>query len=94
MYGFIYILSSASYHFSNLADIPLNYIKNCLNKYNLKINVNKCSYTMIKYGKNITHIPRIKIGGEIIKYSNGIKYLGIIIDKNFSFYTSFKYLKI
>lgn len=81
----ILLCASASFHFKSLSEIPLIIINTWLKKYNLNINISKCVFIMLKCGKNISHIPRIKIGNEYIKYCSEIKYLGIIIDKNFNF---------
>lgn len=48
---------------------------------------------MMNRRKKITHFPRMNIGRANIKYQNELKYLGIIIDKNFPFLPHVNYLQ-
>lgn len=48
---------------------------------------------MVKRGKNITRIPKIEFGNNSIEYKKEIKYLGLIIDRNFSRNFHLNYLK-
>lgn len=80
----ITLRATAFYHFKDLCNNSLRIVTNWSNKYCLCINYQKCNYTSIKRGKNITHFPSIKLNCSNIKYSNVLKYFGVLFDKNLS----------
>lgn len=47
---------------------------------------------MLKRGKIITHIPRIKLAGHNIGFAKELKYLGVIFDQNLSWIPHVNYL--
>lgn len=89
----VILRAKASYHFTDLSSDPLKIISEWVDKHSLKFNLNKSNFTMIKKGKNITHIPTIKFQNGKFAYKKEIKYLGLIFDCNFSWTPHLNYLK-
>lgn len=65
----ILLTSTASFHFTELAKTPINDIMNWCDTHHLDLSIEKCCFTVFKLGKNISHIPRIKIKDINIKYT-------------------------
>lgn len=85
------IRASASFNFRSLDKEPLKIMGNWASEYGLSFNISKTMYTMIKHGKQITHFPTIKFMGENIKYRKYIKYLGLMIDNNWTWINHINY---
>lgn len=89
----ILISESASYIFTDSSKDPLFEVKNWCDRFSLTLSMQKCIFTLFKYGKRITHILRIKLNNINLKYSNTLKYLGIIFDNNRTFIPHLNELK-
>lgn len=89
----ILMSATASFHFTNMSIEPIDTIIDWCNKYKLKLSISKCTYTMFKTGKRITHITRIKIGNGNLKFTKELKYLGLTFDMNLSWIPHINYLK-
>lgn len=44
-----------------------NFAEKQTGKYNFKLNINKCKYTMFKKENNATHFPKMKLGNYNIQ---------------------------
>lgn len=85
--------ANASFHFSELAKIPIMDIVNWCEEHRLQLSLDKCCFTVFKKGKNISHIPRIKIGNVYMKYTRVLKYLGLNFDVNLTWTLHINILK-
>lgn len=89
----VMLRAPASYHFKELTKNPLRIIDHWAIKYKLCINHSKSNYTIIKRGKNATHFPSIKINDKSINYVRVIKYLGVLFNKNLTFFDHLSYVQ-
>lgn len=81
------------FHFTEKSLKPINEMLAWCDRFHLQLSITKCNYTLFKMGKRIPHIPRIKINDVSIKYTNELKYLGIIFDVNLTFIPHLNKLK-
>lgn len=70
---FIILKASASFHFKDPAVTYLQIISNWANRHQLQFSLNKCNFTMIKRGKNISHIHTIRFQRGKITYKKELK---------------------
>lgn len=57
----------------------------------LNLNIDKCGFTVI--GKKVTRVPPIRLGGSSLSYTEELKYLGIILDRNLSWLPHLDYIR-
>lgn len=78
----ILIRSKVSYRFEKVGKNVLDELFRWITDNELELNINKCEYLIVKFNMmKVTRIPPIKINGSRLKYSNKLKYLGIVIDE-------------
>lgn len=90
----ILLSASACYIFTDSSKEPLLEVSNWCDSFGLTLSIHKCIFTLFKHGKKISHIPRIKLNNTSLKYSNTLKYLGIILDNNRTFIPHMNDLKL
>jgi len=61
--------------------------------YKLRVSVEKSCAVMLKGKFDPERHPRFKIGGQSIKYTETVRYLGVIIDKHLNFVAHTKHLR-
>lgn len=66
----VLVSSTAYFHLTELSRKPINDIISWCDSHHLTLSLEKCCFTIFKRGKNIKHIPRIKIQNYNIKYTN------------------------
>ncbi|GBN17961.1 Putative protein in type-1 retrotransposable element R1DM [Araneus ventricosus] len=71
---------SASYKFTQGLETPIKIIETWAKDFGLSINPLKSQFIVFPIKKDITHIPRLRIGGIPIKHGNTLKYLGVSFD--------------
>ena len=86
-----------SYHASNVQNDlnkDLSKLRDWFDLNKLKLNISKCSFTIMKSGRNRRPANvNVFIGGKTITQENEIKILGVTLDKNLTFTTHIKNLK-
>jgi hypothetical protein len=81
----IVVQEPAQRRFRDTTNRVLDRIGEWVHDNRLKLNTEKCQFMMVKRGKQVTHIPGLKIGQSPIKYVHVLKYLGVYFDDKLNF---------